>query len=78
VISTQTPERSPSAPRVAPIEHDLAMRFAATEYERGGELLARLDAGHWSAPTVNTEWDVRATVGHMVSMMEMMSGLRST
>jgi uncharacterized protein (TIGR03083 family) len=75
MTTTRTPERSRSAPRVAPIEHDLAMRLAATEYERGGELLAQLDAAHWSAPTVNTGWDVRATVGHMIGMMEMMSGV---
>ncbi len=47
------------------------MRSAATEYERLGELLTRLDATQWSAPTVNTGWDVRATVGHLVGMMAM-------
>jgi uncharacterized protein (TIGR03083 family) len=57
------------------MDHDAAMRSAATEYERGGELLARLDAGQWSTPTVNTGWDVRATVGHMIGMMEMMSSV---
>ena len=73
--ATGTLERSRSAPRVAPIDHDTAMRVAATEYERGYELLAQLDAGQWAAPTVNTGWDVRATVGHMVGMMDMMSGI---
>ena len=73
--ATGTLERSRSAPRVAPIDHDTAMRVAATEYERGDELLAQLDAGQWAAPTVNTGWDVRATVGHMVGMMDMMSGI---
>jgi uncharacterized protein (TIGR03083 family) len=72
---TTTPVRGGNAPRVAPIDHDLAMRFAATEYERGGELLTQLDAGQWSAPTVNTGWDVRATAGHMVGMMEMVSSV---
>jgi uncharacterized protein (TIGR03083 family) len=75
VTTTPTPVRDPSTPRVAPIDHDLATRLAATEYERGGELLAQLDAGRWSAPTVNTGWDVRATVGHMVGMMAMMSSV---
>src|SRR5688572_7012071 len=72
---TTTPVRGGNASRVAPIDHDLAMRFAATEYERGGELLTQLDAGQWSAPTVNTGWDVRATAGHMVGMMEMVSSV---
>src|SRR5688572_7328169 len=51
------------------------MRLAATEYERGDGLLAQIEAEHWSAPTVNTDWDVRATVGHMVGMMEMVSSV---
>jgi len=75
MTATRTPAPGRSTPWVAPIDHDLAMRFAATEYERGGEILAQLDAGQWSAPTVNTGWDVRATAGHMVGMMEMTSGL---
>ena len=73
MTTTGTPERSRSAPRVAPIDHDDAMRLAATEYARGEEILARLDAAQWAAPTVNTGWDVRAMVGHMIGMMEMMS-----
>ncbi|GIE99206.1 hypothetical protein Ari01nite_66710 [Paractinoplanes rishiriensis] len=58
---------------VSPIDHDTAMAIAAAEYDRGAALLDRLDAAHWSAPTVNDGWDVRATVGHMVGMMAMMS-----
>ncbi|GAA1029162.1 hypothetical protein GCM10009557_16670 [Virgisporangium ochraceum] len=72
---TGTPERSRSAPRTATIDHDAAMGLAATEYERGAGLIARLDAAQWSAPTVNTGWDVRATVGHSVGMMEMISSV---
>jgi uncharacterized protein (TIGR03083 family) len=75
VTTTGAPERSRSAPRVAQIDHDLAMRLAATEYERGGEILATLDSGQWSAPTVNTGWDVRAMAGHMIGIMEMMSSV---
>jgi uncharacterized protein (TIGR03083 family) len=51
------------------------MHLAATEFARGAELLDRLEPRHWSAPTVNTGWDVRATAGHMVGMIEMMSSL---
>jgi uncharacterized protein (TIGR03083 family) len=63
--------RSPAKPRVASIDHLSAMQLAATEYARGAELLARLEPAHWCAPTLNTGWDVRATVGHTVGMMEM-------
>jgi uncharacterized protein (TIGR03083 family) len=66
-----TTERS----RSAPIDHDTAMGLAAIEYERGGEVLGRLDAAQWSAPTVNTGWDVRSTVGHLVGMMAMVSSV---
>jgi uncharacterized protein (TIGR03083 family) len=38
-------------------------------------LLQRLEPGQWSAPTVNTGWDVRATAGHVVGMIEMMSSI---
>jgi uncharacterized protein (TIGR03083 family) len=67
--------RSPAKPRVTSIDHRSAMQFAATEYARGAELLARLEPAHWSAPTLNTGWDVRATVGHTVGMMEMVSSM---
>ena len=67
--------RSPAKPRVTSIDHRSAMAFAATEYERGAELLARLEPSQWSLPTLNTGWDVRATAGHTVGMMEMVSSL---
>jgi uncharacterized protein (TIGR03083 family) len=75
MTTTRTPELSRSAPRAARVDHNLAIRLATTEYERGAELLAQLDTAQWSAPTVNTGWDVRATVGHMIGMMEMMSSV---
>src|SRR5689334_15280939 len=61
MTTTQLPARSQVPPWAATAEHGEAMRAAATEYERGEELLAGLDAGQWAAPTVNTGWDVRAT-----------------
>jgi uncharacterized protein (TIGR03083 family) len=51
------------------------MRLAATEYARCAELIAKLDADQWLAPTVNTGWNVRDTVGHMLGMMQLMSSL---
>ena len=68
-------QRSDAAPRRPCIERGLAMRLAAAEYARCGDLLARLEPRHWSAPTVNTGWDVRDTAGHMLGMMQLMSSL---
>src|SRR5215831_12070848 len=51
------------------------MRLAAAEYARCAELLARLEPQQWAAPTVNTGLDVRDTAGHMLGMVQMVSGL---
>src|SRR4051812_22776146 len=67
--------RSDAPPRRPGIERGLAMRLAATEYARCANLMAGLEPQQWSAPTVNTGWDVRDTAGHMLGMMQMMSGL---
>jgi uncharacterized protein (TIGR03083 family) len=67
--------RSDAAPRRPRIDRGLAMRLAAAEYARCAQLLARLEPEHWSAPTVNTGWDVRDTAGHMLGMMQMMSSV---
>ncbi|GIF68482.1 hypothetical protein Ais01nite_65170 [Asanoa ishikariensis] len=75
MTTTRTPEISRYAPRTASLDRDLATQLAVTEYQRGEELLTQLSAEHWSAPTVNTGWDVRATAGHMIGMMEMMGSL---
>jgi uncharacterized protein (TIGR03083 family) len=66
---------SPAAPRRRRIERGLAMRLAAAEYARCGQLLAKLEPEHWSAPTVNSGWNVRDTAGHMLGMVQMMSSL---
>jgi hypothetical protein len=44
-VTTRTIARSQTAPRTSPIEHHLAMQAAATEYERGSDLLTELRAG---------------------------------
>jgi uncharacterized protein (TIGR03083 family) len=67
--------RSDAAPRRPRIERGLAMRLAAAEYARCAELMVELEPQHWSAPTVNTGWDVRDTAGHMLGMVQMMSSL---
>jgi uncharacterized protein (TIGR03083 family) len=74
MTTTELP-RSEAPPRRPGIEHDEAMRLAADEYARCADLLARLEPQHWSAPTVNTGWNVRDTAGHMLGMVQMMSSL---
>ena len=68
--------RSDAAPRRPGMERDVAISLATTEYARCAELMARLKPQHWSAPTVNSGWDVRDTAGHMLGMVQMMTGLR--
>ena len=75
-MSAEVVNRSQAAPRVSSLDHRAAEHLAATEFARGAELLDRLEPRHWSAQTANTDWDVRATAGHMVGMIEMMSSLR--
>jgi uncharacterized protein (TIGR03083 family) len=68
-------QRSDAEPRAATFDHDTAMRLAAAEYARGAEVLCRLQPFQWRAQTVNDDWDVRAMVGHVVGMMQMMCSL---
>ena len=72
-MTTPVLPRSEAPPRRPAIDHGAAMRLAATEYALCADLMARLEARHWSAPTANTGWDVRDTAGHMLGMMQMMS-----
>ena len=61
--------RSEAPPRRPGIARGPATELAAAEYARCAELFGRLEPEHWSAPTVNTGWDVRDTAGHMLGMM---------
>lgn len=58
-------------PRRRQLDRDVAMRLAATEYERVADLLDRLDAQQWTARTDCPGWDVRAMAGHMLGMIQM-------
>ncbi|GIE30710.1 hypothetical protein Ait01nite_037550 [Actinoplanes italicus] len=57
------------------IDREPAMRLAATEYRLCADLLSGLTPGQWAAPTANTGWTVRDTAGHMLGMVQMVSGL---
>ncbi len=63
-------------PRTPATERTVAMRLAATEYDRCADLLRTLRPGDWSQPTECPGWDVRAMAGHMLGMLEMAASIR--
>lgn len=67
---------APSRPRAAALPRDVAMRLAATEYQRFGELLRALRPGDWAKPTECPGWDVRAMAAHALGMVEMAASIR--
>jgi uncharacterized protein (TIGR03083 family) len=65
-------------PRISELDRGVAMRLAATEYDRVVALLATLTPEQWSAPTDCPAWDVRALAGHVLGMAQMAATLRET
>jgi len=63
-------------PRTSAFDHDVAMRLAATEYDRVVALLERLTPQQWAAPTDCPGWDVRAMAGHVLGMTRMTTSVR--
>jgi uncharacterized protein (TIGR03083 family) len=66
-----TTSHAAAGPRTGVLDRTVAMRLAATEYRRYGELLATLGATEWSQPTDCPAWDVRAIAAHCLGMAEM-------
>jgi uncharacterized protein (TIGR03083 family) len=58
------------------LERDVAMRLAATEYERFVDLLRSLKAEDWTKPTECPRWDVRAMAAHLLGMAELAASIR--
>jgi uncharacterized protein (TIGR03083 family) len=58
------------------LDRTVAMRLAATEYQRFGAQLERLTARDWSRPTDCPAWDVKAVAGHVTGMAEMSASIR--
>ena len=77
-MTDTTFHRSPHQPLRAALDRDVAMRLAATEYDRVVALLQRLTPDQWAAPTECPGWDVRAMAGHMVGMAGLVATLRET
>jgi uncharacterized protein (TIGR03083 family) len=63
----------PAAPRESALPHDLAMRLAATEYQRVAAAALQLSAGDWALPTDCPAWNVHELVAHVVGMASMAS-----
>ncbi len=55
------------------IPRQLAMRLAATEYDRMAAAIAAIQPDDWTRPTVCAAWDVRALACHMVGMAAMVT-----
>ena len=69
---------APSRPRLPALPRAIAMRLAATEYQRFADTLRSLGPGDWATPTECPGWDVRAMAAHALGMVEMAASIRET
>jgi len=63
-------------PRESALPRPVAMRLAATEYDRCAELFRSLSPAQWAMPTDCPAWDVRQMAAHMLGMAEMAASIR--
>jgi uncharacterized protein (TIGR03083 family) len=70
MIATTPPSTSNEARRSA-MRRRVAMKLAATEYQRVVTALSALDPEDWSKPTDCPDWDVRQLACHVVGMAAM-------
>ena len=63
-------------PRKPALARPLALRLAATEYDRCTAVFSALEPGHWTAQTDCPAWDVRQMAAHMLGMAEMAASMR--
>ena len=59
--------------RRSALDRTVAMRLAATEYDRVLTVLRQLPAEVWTQPSGNPGWDVRQLAAHLLGMAEMAS-----
>jgi uncharacterized protein (TIGR03083 family) len=59
-----------NAKTIAPIGHDEAMRITRVEFDRMLSAARDLGPDDWTRPTVNTGWDVRAVMLHLLGAEE--------
>jgi len=55
---------------IAPISHREGMALAETEYQRFADVLGQLQADDWAKQTVNTDWNVKQLVAHVLGFAE--------
>jgi uncharacterized protein (TIGR03083 family) len=63
-------------PRESALSRPVAMRLAATEYDRCAEAFRILSPAQWARPTDCPAWDVRQLAAHMLGMAEMAASIR--
>jgi hypothetical protein len=54
-------------PRESALPRPVAMRLAATEYDRCAQMFRSLSPPQWAMPTGCPAWDVRQMAGHMLA-----------
>ncbi len=77
MTSTRDPHTARS-PRRPALDREVAMRLAATEYDRLIAVLERLNPEQWEAPTECPGWDVRDMAGHLLGMAQMAASIAET
>lgn len=78
IMTETTRAGSKVPPRGSTLDREMAMRLAATEYDRYLEQLRGLEASDWSRPTDCPAWDVRALACHNLGMAKMAATFRET
>jgi len=63
-------------PRESALSRPVAMRLAATEYDRCAELFRSLSPAQWAMATDCPAWNVRQMAAHMLGMAEMAASIR--
>ena len=63
-------------PRESALSRPVALRLAATEYDRCAETFRFLSPAQWATPTDCPAWDVRQMAAHMLGMAEMAASIR--
>ena len=58
-------------PRESALPRPVAMRLAATEYDRCAEMFRSLRPAQWATATDCPAWNVRQMAAHMLGMAEM-------
>ena len=63
-------------PRESALSRPVAMRLAATEYDRCAELFRSLSPAEWAMATDCPAWNIRQMAAHMLGMAEMAASIR--